>query len=107
MKTYRVIVNGENLILGKHCLQPHGFYATRTVAAATAAEAEEKALAQVRDDPRLREARQNAPDDPPRFFIFGTREVHPEEEPPPPDREYFIYPEGGKTKPCCPRSARR
>jgi hypothetical protein len=78
---YRILLNGENLLTEvEGSLQCLGFYTTRTVEAATEAEAESLALALIRQDKKLLQIMRNEADDPPTFSVEEIVEVVDESE---------------------------
>ena len=72
MRNYRVLLHGYNLWLELEGKVKHvGFYVTRFVVAASALEAERRALAAVESEPHLCAA-QNRPGDPPFIDVSET-----------------------------------
>jgi len=67
---YKALVRGQNFLLNNNGkVGRFGFYATRFVDAGSEADAEEKAIATLRDDPALRDAVLNEKSDPPIMFV--------------------------------------
>lgn len=76
MAIFRVLVNGRNFLLdfdGE--ARRVGFYATRTVEAATPDEAESAAVELLRRDALLREVTLNEQTDPPMMYVEEIIEV--------------------------------
>lgn len=102
MKRYKVIVNGENVLMEVCCGKgKYGFYVTRNIEARTMEEAEEIAVDKVRGDPGLSGKTLNEKTDPPCFFIFGIEESTTAEEQGEAAEEYSFYPEEGTPRRCC------
>lgn len=102
MKRYRVLVNGENVLM-KFCGREgrYGFYAMRYIVAGSLEEAEESALDALRQDPELNREILNGKEGPPRFFIFGAEEAPAVEGETPARAEISFYPEEGGEDPRC------
>jgi hypothetical protein len=78
---YKVFLSGQNLLTEvEGSLQYLGFYTTRSVEAATEAEAESLTLDLIRRDEKLLQMMRNEPDDPPTFLIEEIVEIVDEAE---------------------------
>lgn len=76
MRSYRVMVHGQNLLTQvEGTPQRLGFYTHVVVEAFTAGDAESRAIDAVREDVRLRDLILNSEDDPLRFSADEVHEV--------------------------------
>jgi hypothetical protein len=76
MSRYRVLINGENFLLnfdGRP--RKSGFYVTRFVDAADSEDAENAAVASLRDDAALKGLVLNSRDDPPTLYADEVEEL--------------------------------
>lgn len=93
MKKYKVLMEGRNFLLlmdGKE--QRVGFYTTRWVEAANPEEAELKAAAAIKADPRLKSSVKNPKNDPPMLHLTEMSEVEAIERP---GAGFTFYPDNG------------
>lgn len=75
-KQYQVFVNGDNFLIeldGKG-LKKVGFYTTRCVEAKDPDEAEDRAVAMLRSDPKLKKWTRNKKNDPPLLHVNKIEE---------------------------------
>jgi hypothetical protein len=89
---YIVMIEGRNLIFASDGRpRRFGFSTTRDVEARSPEEAEQLAIASVREDQELNRALLNGPSDPPRIVVVQNVRVESFESHRRPDPEYIFY----------------
>jgi len=73
MKRYRVILNGQNFMMGDG--EAFGFFTTRWVKAENAESAEQAAVELIKNDPELKGAVVNEKDNPPMIYLEALSEI--------------------------------